>query len=323
MNPPLISIIIPVYNAEKYLHQCLDSVVAQTYTNWECLLIDDGSKDSSGVICDEYAAKDSRFRVFHKENGGVSSARNDGIDKSNGYYLFFLDADDSLTEDCFNRIDVKPHADVIFTGHNRVGDNECVIQYERIAIFNSKNIAHYIGDKFIVNSIWYPWGKLIRSSIVKTNKLFFDESLFYSEDFEFIMQVLLKSELVMFSPIVTIDYKFVNDREGKYSMTSREYDIHYTIVNNTLSKLSEHTENPLSNIKSNVNNRLIDKGLWKLSHIHHFLEFAEEFINFYKIVYLQNKGKEYLDKRGRRYFYIFKYGRYLMPLVYLFRKELK
>ena len=75
MDNPLISIIIPVYNAEKYLHQCLDSVVAQTYTNWECLLIDDGSKDSSGAICDEYAEKDSRLRVFHKANGGVSSAR--------------------------------------------------------------------------------------------------------------------------------------------------------------------------------------------------------------------------------------------------------
>ena len=94
MNSPLISIIIPVYNAERYLRQCLDSVVAQTYTNWECLLVDDGSKDGSGEICDEYAKKSSRFRVFHKENGGVSSARNTGIEESKGEWVYFCDADD-------------------------------------------------------------------------------------------------------------------------------------------------------------------------------------------------------------------------------------
>ena len=75
MNPE-ISIIIPVYKAEKYLRRCLDSVLSQTLSNWECILVDDGSPDQSGAICDEYAAKDSRFRVIHKPNGGVSSARN-------------------------------------------------------------------------------------------------------------------------------------------------------------------------------------------------------------------------------------------------------
>ena len=79
MTPtPVVSIIVPVYNTEKFLHRCIDSILAQSYTDFELLLIDDGSKDSSGSICDEYAAKDIRVRVFHKENGGVSSARNLG-----------------------------------------------------------------------------------------------------------------------------------------------------------------------------------------------------------------------------------------------------
>ena len=76
----MISVIVPVYNAEKYLHRCIDSILAQSYADFELLLIDDGSKDSSGKICDEYAQKDSRVRVFHKENGGVSSARNMGLE---------------------------------------------------------------------------------------------------------------------------------------------------------------------------------------------------------------------------------------------------
>ena len=76
----LISVIVPVYNTEQYLHRCIDSVLAQTFQDFELLLIDDGSKDSSGAICDEYAVGDSRVKVFHKENGGVSSARNVGLD---------------------------------------------------------------------------------------------------------------------------------------------------------------------------------------------------------------------------------------------------
>ena len=91
---PIISIIVPVYNTEKYLDQCIQSVLAQTYTNWELLLIDDGSTDSSGAICDKYAAEDNRIRVFHKENGGVSSARNLGLDNAQGEWISFVDADD-------------------------------------------------------------------------------------------------------------------------------------------------------------------------------------------------------------------------------------
>lgn len=91
---PMISIIVPVYNTEQYLHRCIDSVLAQTYKDFELLLIDDGSTDSSGAICDEYAEKDGRIKVFHKENGGVSDTRNKGMDLAQGKYLMFLDADD-------------------------------------------------------------------------------------------------------------------------------------------------------------------------------------------------------------------------------------
>ncbi len=88
------SIIAPVYNVAPYLRECLDSVVAQTFSNWECVCVDDGSTDGSGAILDEYSAKDSRFKVLHKKNGGVSSARNVGLDAATGDWIAFLDADD-------------------------------------------------------------------------------------------------------------------------------------------------------------------------------------------------------------------------------------
>ena len=94
----LISIIIPVYNSEKYLIECLDSVLLQTYKNFEALLINDGSTDNSGEICDNFAVKDSRFKVFHKKNGGVSSARNFGIKEAKGEWICFVDSDDFVSD---------------------------------------------------------------------------------------------------------------------------------------------------------------------------------------------------------------------------------
>ena len=99
---PLVSVIIPVYNVEKYLRRCLDSVLAQTYTNFEAILVDDGSTDDSGAICDEYAARDNRFVVIHKQNEGVSIARLTAFEHSKGEFITFIDSDDSIN---FNYID--------------------------------------------------------------------------------------------------------------------------------------------------------------------------------------------------------------------------
>ena len=93
---PKAIIIVPVYKAEKYLRRCVESIVHQTYTDWELLLVDDGSPDGSGGICDEYAGRDARIRVFHKENGGVSSARNLGLENVRGEYVTFVDSDDMI-----------------------------------------------------------------------------------------------------------------------------------------------------------------------------------------------------------------------------------
>lgn len=98
---PLISVIVPVYNVEAYLPRCIESILAQTYENLEILLVNDGSKDSSGAICDEYARKDPRIRVFHKENGGQSTARNLALDAMTGEYVTFVDSDDWIEPDAY------------------------------------------------------------------------------------------------------------------------------------------------------------------------------------------------------------------------------
>ena len=92
----MISVVVPVYNVEKYLNRCVDSILNQTYSDLEIILVDDGSTDRSGSICDEYLSIDSRVRVLHKENGGLSDARNHGIELANGSYLCFIDSDDYI-----------------------------------------------------------------------------------------------------------------------------------------------------------------------------------------------------------------------------------
>lgn len=101
---PKVSIIIPIYNVEHYLLECLDSILAQTKQNWEAILVDDGATDSSGAICDEYAAKDSRFCVIHKENGGAASAKNAGLDVAKGEYVTFIDSDDRVEPDWLEKM---------------------------------------------------------------------------------------------------------------------------------------------------------------------------------------------------------------------------
>lgn len=130
IQQPLVTIIVPVYNVEKYLRRCLDSIVSQTYTNFEVILVDDGSPDHCGEICDEYAAKDIRFRVLHQQNGGVSIARNAGLveclNAGQSDYICFIDADDFIAPEmlhCMVRIAQSNDFDITTIGYNDVWEN--------------------------------------------------------------------------------------------------------------------------------------------------------------------------------------------------------
>lgn len=119
----MISIIIPIYNAEKYLRRAVDSIRNQTFSEWELILVDDGSSDGSGEICDEYAGLDSRIQVLHRKNQGVSASRNAGLDIASGEYIYFLDSDDYLPEQALHTLYshmTEGNADLVVAGHSRV-----------------------------------------------------------------------------------------------------------------------------------------------------------------------------------------------------------
>lgn len=135
MSKPLISIIVPVYNVEKYLKKCIESILSQTYQNIEIILVDDGSEDNSGAICDQYAAEDARIVVIHKKNGGLSTARNAGIDRSNGDFISFIDSDDYVSED-FCKILLQAilneNADMVICNFLSVDENYNLIQENNV-----------------------------------------------------------------------------------------------------------------------------------------------------------------------------------------------
>ena len=215
---PLVSVIVPVYNAEKYLNRCVDSILSQTMTDFVPLLIDDGSKDNSGRICDEYAEKDARVRVFHKPNGGVSSARNLGLDNAKGKWITFVDADDRCScnylEHLLSKVD---------------DDTDLIISYavicdstgEKAEVYPEYRVNATNFERLFVDSDmhWHtsPWAKLYRASIIYENSLRFNEMMHIGEDADFLFSFMLITDKIYVSS--DTDYYYTCDVSG--SLTKR------------------------------------------------------------------------------------------------------
>lgn len=197
MNNPTISIIVPVYNVEAYLPQCLDSVTAQTYKDWECMLVDDGSKDGSGKICDEYAQKDRRFSVIHKPNGGVCSARNIGIEQAKGEWIYFSDADDTLEKDALEILYMGVNKDIslIMGGYTKVSEAGAILETQESEIRKEIHADDAIKELYNPSNYSYQgylWCKLLRLDLIKKNNLIFNEHIYFNEDRLFLIQYLCR-----------------------------------------------------------------------------------------------------------------------------------
>ena len=196
----LISIIIPVYNSEKYLKKCLDSILRQTYTNIEIILVDDGSTDNSRIVCLDYMKMDKRIKYIKKKNGGVSSARNVGLKELTGKYVLFIDSDDYIDETMVKKLydsltlydsdmsmcniyKVDEQGKVFFKTFN--SDKELITGKECMY-----NIFNY------ENAYCYPINKLFNVSFLQKNNIKFDEKLHFMEDFYFVCEVIEKTKKI-------------------------------------------------------------------------------------------------------------------------------
>lgn len=208
MYCPKISIIIPIYNAALYLERCINSVLAQTFTEWELILVDDGSTDSSGVICDEYACRDSRIRVIHMANSGVSSARNTGLDNANGEWIVFCDSDDQMDSNSFMTISrfFRSDVDAVKTGYQIVSNTGLVLKQfsvgkvleveEKEDMLKYCEISHYCG---------FLWNTCIRASLIGNNR--FNEDISWLEDHIFIYEQFQRCRKIVLLPNITYYYR--------------------------------------------------------------------------------------------------------------------
>lgn len=222
-----ISIIIPVYNAEKYLKRCLDSIKEQTFANWETILIDDGSTDNSGKICDEYSETDNRFTVIHQHNKGASTARNTGIDQAKGDWITFIDADDYVERNYLESlcVNIENEKTLIIQGLKQV--NSKGEEIKKIDFGNSTLYGNQIQKAFDEKEIFeygYTVAKLYNRNIIEKHNIRFNEQIFYSEDMLFMLEYILNCDTIKF--IGGANYNYITDISNlsqRYNSFESEY----------------------------------------------------------------------------------------------------
>lgn len=204
---PVISVIVPIYNVKSYLNSCLESIRIQTYTNYECIMVDDGSTDGSSSIADDYAKRDNRFRVIHQKNAGVGSARNKGLDVAKGDYVTFIDSDDRVLPHYFEAmVEAIKEFDILVCGFTMCSEhnNEQIGSVQGIG--ETANMATALKEG-LLNSCW---GKLYRKEIVSKHR--FLQDIFWGEDTAFFLSCLCETHNLVF--IKKYDYMYRHSMNG-------------------------------------------------------------------------------------------------------------
>ena len=218
----LFSVIVPIYNIEKYLSRCIDSALAQTFTDFELILVDDGSPDNCPKICDEYALKDSRIKVIHKENGGLVSARQAGIKQAKGDYIFHLDGDDAVCEDALEsayKIINEFHPDIISFSYRRCVDGivgDVVEDLAKEGLYNKGNIEKELYPNLLSNAdmknlFYYLWAKAIKRELAIKHQLNVSTTISLGEDLSCTIPCYLEANTVYMSKKAIYLYTIRND----------------------------------------------------------------------------------------------------------------
>lgn len=232
MKNPKVSVIVPVYNGEKYIGECIESIIGQTYKNLEIFLVDDDSKDDSLKICKDYAKKDSRITVLHQKNSGVSAARNNALKKCTGKYICLIDQDDYISNDYvsyFLKLITDTGAEVALTPTaKKVNSNQATVSPDPkddiTAITGKEAALSMFYYKFIVA----PWNKMISNSLIKNNNISFNDDLFGGEGFDFSEKCFQYAQSVVVGSRQVYCYRIDNPNSG---MTKFSLDVIKSSIN--------------------------------------------------------------------------------------------
>lgn len=268
----LLSVIVPVYNAETTLRQCVDSILVQEYKDFELLLIDDGSQDGSPAICDEYAKQDVRVTVYHKENGGVSSARNLGLDYANGDWITFIDADDEVSNGYLS--DISRHSeDVIIKGYKkRFG--KTIIESLSTQDIITNSFLDFVSSYITSSLLRAPWAKFFRKTLIDNLRFLTDMKI--GEDAWFVFNYLARCKT------------FALSNQGTYfvSVDERPDDVKYAIT-------VDYAVQSLNYLKDAYNQLVQVHGIQKAK----FLEYIGYFKRISKSDWISDKKKWYSNQQ--------------------------
>jgi glycosyltransferase involved in cell wall biosynthesis len=243
----MYSVIVPIYKVEKYLPQCIESILAQTHKDFELILVDDGSPDSCSAICDSYKAKDSRIKVIHKENGGLVSARKAGLEIASGDYICFVDGDDFILDnmlEVINSVIEREKCDILCAGYSKYYDEEHIIRERQEIVeglYEKDDLMSRIYPRMLSSSVFFKFGvmpnlvtKCIKREILCDIYKTMPDNISLGEDAAVSYPALLKSDKVQF-----IDYSGYMYRQNPNSMT-RTYDTKlYEKIRNLIVYLKE------------------------------------------------------------------------------------
>jgi len=266
-----ITVIIPIFNKEKFIVQCIDSLLCQTFNEFEMILVNDGSTDGSGKICNEYVQKDSRIKVIHKKNGGVSSARNAGIKEAKGKYITFVDADDKVKPSFLQDFNAEENeADFFVQGYINWNDKN---NYKKVEIIETD--AYYTDLSKIIESLEIeyfvleaPWAKLFSNKILSYYQHKFNESLSKSEDHLFIIQYLQFINSIFLCSAANYCYRKYSNKNSlshKYTEHNKLHLYAILVYNARLQVIEKHKLGQrYQRFIQNVYSDLLNKSLIKL-----------------------------------------------------------
>ena len=227
----MISVIVPIYNAEKFLSRSIDSILCQTFRDFELLLIDDGSKDGSASICENYCHADERVKYYHQPNQGVSAARNKGVEMALGDYVAFVDADDYVERNylkLFAEAVQEWKTDLCIQGYKCIEFRDCVLPYSHERVWDdicTKAVAlnehHLLG---------YVWNKLFRKDIIRSNHVQFNANVSLREDFVFVMQYLLHCNDMVVLPYAGYHYHDAIAHHYSFAKFNQSLDITFDLL---------------------------------------------------------------------------------------------
>lgn len=279
---PKVSVIVPVYKAEKYLNRCVDSILNQTFTDFELILVDDGSPDKSGHICGEYVRRDARVATIHKENGGVSTARNAGLDIARGTWIVFVDSDDWCESNYLSDF---------FCTSETLGDNDVVLQGRR----NETSAGIVSSDMVLRDSVYSnivsgmlqnslltfgaPYCKLYPNSLIKEHNIRFPEDYSYGEDTVFFFRVLLLVDRII--TISKCNYHYVDYDEDTLSKKDHDFAQLAAFLKESMSLVTEIDK------KINSNGVLINAYMQNYTHL-----LLRAIVNIYRLGYSKQEKKD-------------------------------